>query len=360
MAIAAPKRSLRKIRRIPHPRESRKGFELMDRNERSVDFPPQAIEEIRGLITPFLLRAYPEPEAFYEKLSRWLGLSREMLLVSWGADGALRTVFETFVEPQEEVVHVVPSYAMVPVYCDLAGALSRAVSFKEDLSLSLEQILEAITPATKLVVLANPNQPIERMYEEAECRKLLERCRRQGALLVMDEAYHHFCRATAVGFLQEYENLVVVRSFSKAFGAAGLRLGYLVSSRQNIEEMNKVRPMYETHSLAIAVGLYLLEHEDLMKQYVQEVARSRAFLKEAFGRMGWKNFGQVTNSLLVALPDRLAAKEVAAFLKKQRFLVRAEMEPPLSNHLRVTLGSLEQAHRFWKALEERVEEPVER
>lgn len=338
------------VKRVPHASGTREGLEAMDRNERTADFPPAVMEEIRRLITPFALRAYPEPEAFYRQLAQWLEVPREQLLLSAGADGAFRMIFDAFVEPGDEVVHAVPSYGMFPVYCELSDAVSQPVTFNEDLSLPLEKILEAITPKTKLVVLANPNQPIERLYTPAECRQLLDRCKRQGALLVMDEAYHHFCDETALPLLKDTEHLVVVRTFSKAFGLAGLRLGFLASSTENVRRIEQFRPMYEAHSVALAIGGYLLKNDQLMKEYVAQVKEARQFLVEALKNLQILAFGQWGNSVLAALPKEISSTEIAAELKKKRFLVRAEKTPPLSNHLRITLGTLEQAHRFFDAL----------
>ena len=339
------------VKRLPHPAETRQGFETMDRNERTVDFPPQVMEEIRRLITPFTLRAYPEPEAFYGQLANWLGIPRDRLLLSAGADGAFRMIFDAFVEPGDEVVHAVPSYGMFPVYCEMAGAVSRPVAFNGDLSLPLEKILAAISPKTKLVLLANPNQPIERVYEETDCRQLLAQCKHHGARLVMDEAYHHFCDLTALPLLREHENLIVVRTFSKAFGMAGLRLGFLASRPENVEKLSQFRPMYEAHSAALAVGSYLLRNDHLMKEYVAQVKHSRQFLVEALRGLQIPAHGRWGNSILVTLPAEIPAPEIGAGLKQKGFLVRAETSPPLKNHLRITLGTLEQVKRFFAAFE---------
>ena len=274
-----------------------------------------------------------------------------MLLLSAGADGAFRMIFDAVVERGDEVVHAVPSYGMFQIYCELSSAVSKPVSFEEDLSLPLEKILGAITPRTKLVILANPNQPVERAYTEAECRQLLDRCKHQGAWLVMDEAYHHFCDLTALPLLKEDGNLVVVRTFSKAFGLAGLRLGFLASRSEKIEQLVQFRPMYEAHSAALAVGSYLLRNDHLMKEYVAQVKHSRQFLVEALRGLQIPAHGRWGNSILVALPAEIPAPEIGAGLKQKGFLVRAETSPPLKNHLRITLGTPEQAKRFFAAFE---------
>jgi len=331
----------------------------MDRNERTMDFPPEVMAELRARVTPFALRAYPEPEPLYQKLAEWLGVARDQLLLSSGADGALRSVFETYVEPGEEVVAAAPSYAMYPVYCALTDAKLKEIPFDANLSLPIDRITEAVDDNTKLVVLANPNQPIERVYTDSEITALLETCQQHKTLLVMDEAYFPFGQGSALPWIKRSPYLVVIRSFSKAFGLAGVRLGYMASHSENIKQLHKVRAMYEAHSLGMAFGLYLLEHEEIMTDYVAQVRQALAWLKKALEGMGLEALGQWTNSVLIPLPPELDGHKVAGALKTQGFWVRAEKKPPLDNHLRITVGPPEQAQRLIAAFKNLLAKPQE-
>lgn len=348
----SPRPHLEKVIRTGRPAESRQGYELMDRNERTVEFPPEVVEEIRERITSFVLRASPEPEPLYGKLAQWLGVSRDMLLLTQGSDAGLRMAHECWAGPGDEALSVTPSFAMYPVYARIAGASPVQVRFREDLTLPLEDILSRINPRTRVVALANPNQPIERLFTEREIRTLLEACRRNGALLLLDEAYHHFCSATALPFLKEHGNLVITRTFSKAFGMAGLRLGYLVSRPENIQHLSKLRPMYEVHSVAIAVGLYLLEHDEIMRDYVRQVGEGITALSQGLARMGLRCWGSQSNSILAELPAAVPAAGCASALREKGFLIRSETGPPLTNHIRITAGPREQAERLLSALEQ--------
>lgn len=349
-----PKPRFGKVTRCARPSETRKGSELMDRNERTVELPSQVVEGLKKRITEFTLRASPEPEPLYEKLAAWLGLSRDMLLLTMGSDAALRMAHECYAGEGDEALSLSPSFALFPVYAGIAGAEPRRVPFRADLSLPLEDILKGITPRTRVVALANPNQPVERVFTPEETRQLLEACKRVGAMLVMDEAYHHFCDATALPLLKEHANLIVTRTFSKAFGLAGLRLGFLVSRPENIQNLSKLRPMYDIHAVAVEAGLYMLEHEEIMLDYVRQTREGIAALKEGFGKMGIKTHGGQSNAILAALPAGLSPAECAKALKRKGFLVRAEQEPPLANHLRITAGPREQAQRLLAAFEQAV------
>jgi len=352
MPPPSPKPRFDKVTRHTRPAETRKGCELMDRNERTVEFPPEVVEEFRKRITSFTLRASPEPEPLYERLAAWLGLSREMLLLTMGSDAALRMAHECYAGEGDEALSLSPSFALFPVYAGIAGAEPVRVPFRDDLSLPLEEILKAITPRTRVVALANPNQPIERVFTPGETRALLEACKKAGAMLVMDEAYHHFCDATALPLLKDHDNLIITRTFSKAFGLAGLRLGFMVSRPENIRNLAKLRPMYDVHSVAVEAGLYMLENPEIMLDYVRQTREGIAALKEGFGKLGIQTFGGQSNSILAALPAGLSAAECAQALKRKGFLVRAESEPPLTNHLRITAGPREQAQRLLTAFEQ--------
>ena len=350
MPPPSPKSHFDKVSRTARPAETRKGYELMDRNERTVEFRAETVEEFRKRITSFTLRASPEPEPLYERLAAWLGLPRDRLMLTMGSDAALRMAHECYAEQGSEALSLSPSFALFPIYAGIAGAEPVRVPFRGDLSLPLEDILKAITPRTRVVALANPNQPVERVFTAEETRELLQACRRVGAMLVMDEAYHHFCDATALPLLEEYDNLIVTRTFSKAFGLAGIRLGYLASRPENIHHLAKLRPMYDIHSVAVEAGLYMLEHEEIMLDYVRQTREGIAALKEGFGPMGIRTFGGQSNSILAALPAGLSAAECAGALKRKGFLVRLESDPPLANYLRITAGPREQAQRLLAAL----------
>ena len=119
--MIAPKPTLRQIERIAHPIPAREGKVTLERNERTVDFPPAVMEDLRALVTGFVLRAYPEMDGFYEALAQWSGFSISELLATDGADGGLHRVFATYVSPSDEVVILSPSYAMYPVYCQMVS-----------------------------------------------------------------------------------------------------------------------------------------------------------------------------------------------------------------------------------------------
>jgi len=323
----------------------------LDRNERTVDFAPEVLEDLRRLITGFALRAYPEMEAFYEALADWSGFSTDMLLATDGADGGLHRVFATYVSEGDEVVVLSPSYAMYPVYGQMYGATMRTLTFNDRLELPFEQVLAAARPGTRLIALVNPNQPIESCYPLEELLQLAQRCAEHDILLLLDEAYYHFCSITAAPLIRTFDHVVVARSFSKAFGLAGLRIGYLMAAAPVIKALRALKPIYEINHLNAAIATYFLQRPQLMEEYVAAVRRGREVLTAFCGRLGWPIHGQHSNAALVLLPPQVSAIRVAAALADRGWLIRAETQPPIANALRVTLGPPEQMQEFCRLLE---------
>jgi histidinol-phosphate aminotransferase len=346
-----PKKPLRNIERIAHPVKSRAGKAPLERNERTVDFPPEVLEGLRQLVTGFVLRAYPEMDEFYAALSEWSGFSADHLLATDGADGGLQRVFATYVSEGQEVVVLSPSYAMYPVYCQMYGARMRALTFNEKLELPFERVLASVTPGTRLLALVNPNQPIESCYTLDELRSLTERCAANGTLLLVDEAYYHFCDITAAPLVKEFDNVVVVRTLSKAFGLAGLRIGYAITTPYTIKAMRALKPIYEINHLNAAIAAYFLKRPWIMEDYVAAVRAGRTVLESFFARQGCPVHGRHSNTVLVRLPDWLSAETMTGALREAGWLIRAETKPPASNHLRITVGPADQMRDFCSRIE---------
>jgi len=346
-----PKKQLRDIERTAYPIKSRSTKITLDRNERTVDFPPELIEELRGLLTAFVLRAYPEMDQFYEALSQWSGFTADQLLATDGADGGLHRVFATYVSEGDEVVVLSPSYSMYPVYCRMYGAHVRPLTFDKNLNLPFEKVLASARSGVRLLALANPNQPIESCYPLDALRQLAKRCAEYDVLLMVDEAYYHFCSVTAAPLVHEFENVVVVRTLSKAFGLAGLRIGYLIAASPTIKALRALKPIYEINHLNAAIAAYLLKKPKVMEDYVASVQLGRNVLKEFFARYKCEVYGQHTNTVLVRLPKTVPAYPLTAALHSVGWLIKAEIERPLSNHLRITIGPVGQMTQLCQLVE---------
>jgi histidinol-phosphate aminotransferase len=238
---------------------------------------------------------------------------------------------------------------MYDVYCSAYRARRVELTY-ENLGMDAGVVAAAVTPSTRVLMVVNPNQPIESCFTLAELRDLAARCRDVGALLLVDEAYYHFCDVTAQPLVPEFDNVVIVRTLSKAFGLAGLRIGYLMASPGLIQNLTVLKPIYEIGNLNAAIATYLLRRPHIMQQYVASVRAGRDELRRFAEGMGWACHGFHSNAMLVELPASMDAVQTAQALAEQGWFVQPETRPPTANHLRVTMGTREQARGLSAAL----------
>lgn len=257
----------------------------LDKNENTdpelLTFNAQVLSEI----DPKAIYSYPELTPVYNKLAGLLGLKANNLIFTAGSDGAIRSVFEAFIDPGDTVVHTVPTFAMYAVYSKMYGASVIPLNYQSSDKgpiLPVEDVVSTISRVRpKLVCLPNPDSPTGTVFNPGDMRRIIEVAGQSGALILIDEAYHPFYSETVVPWVEEYDHLVVTRTFAKAWGVSGLRIGYAVSCPEIARLLHKVRPMYEVNTLAVAMIEKLLDHEDMMMASVRRLNTGRdAFLQK--------------------------------------------------------------------------------
>jgi histidinol-phosphate aminotransferase len=275
------------------------------------------------------LSTYPEAGELYRKLAQWSGVPAESFLLTPGSDGAIRLVFEAFVENGDAVLHTAPTFAMYPVYSQMFGADAHAIDYKrvDDAPwLDTQEILMAVrTRRPKLLCLPNPDSPTGTVLQQEVLREILAQCEASGTVLLIDEAYHPFHTETVVQWTRSSRNLIVARTFAKAWGAAGMRIGYAVAHPETIALLHKMRPMYETGTVAVEFMARMLDHVDAMEQSVARIEAGKAFFRDQMNAIGFKVLPTAGNFTHVAFGTRAAAVHAALAGK---VLYRKDFEQP--------------------------------
>lgn len=346
-----PKSHIAKLYRTPEYLEDRSRYVCLDRNERTAPFSPEVTAALMERVTPEMLVSYASPAALYQKLARWLGVDRERVLLTNGSDAAIKSVFETYVGAGDEVVFLSPTYAMYPVYSDMFGASKVSVAFGPDLGLNLEELLGRIGPRTRLVAVVNPNQPTGTVIASDDMAKLVEHCARTETLLLVDEAYYPFHDETALPLTSRFSNLIVTRTFSKAWGLASVRLGYLVSHPENVAQLFKTKTVHDLNSFSVAFGEFAVDNDRVMWDYVAQVRAGRSYLERAFKALGLETLQSHANFLLIKMPDSQGVREMVEALKREGYLIRGPFGPPLERCIRVTVGPEGQMRAFMRVFE---------
>jgi histidinol-phosphate aminotransferase len=301
--------------------------------------------ELEGLIN-----RYPEYGRLEQAVADYCGANKDQVLLTNGSDQAIDVAFRTFIDPGDNVIIPSPTFGMIEQAAELAGAnITVPLYLKPDLTFPFDEVLA--TPA-KLIVICNPNSPTGTLVKADDIAKIAASVPK--AVVMVDEAYFEFSGVTAIPLIQKYPNIVVTRTFSKAFGLAGLRLGYAIGSAEHIAEMRKVCGPYAVSSIAQAAGLAVLKDQQAMVAYVREVMnQAKPFVKQFFTTNHICFYGSSANFILFQ-PNNW--KAVLDSLAKDGILVRAQDRPGTPGCLRLTIGTLQEMERFIEAYQKVLEE----
>lgn len=345
-----PRTIIKSLHRIKDFGSDRTRFVRLDKNERTIPFPEKVYRGMMKMVSGELLPIYPDQTPLYRKLSAVYNLPDDHFLLSAGSDAALKMIYETYLERGQEVLFLDPTYAMVEVYAEMFGAVKKKIKFGPDLSLDFPSLIRSIGPRTRMVILANPNQPTGTILTEKQLRQLLVKTRTTRTLTVLDEAYQPFSgQASAMRYVREFGQLVVMQTFSKASGLAAMRLGFVVSQPRNLEYLYRVKSHSDINLFALKLGEYLLSHQEIVADYVEEIKKSKRWLTAALSKVGLPVYAGYANFVHIRFPENYGLEKLAETLKHKGYLVRIAgkgMPAVLDGCMRITLGTLKQMKAF--------------
>ena len=342
LTVPRPREAVLRMAPYSPPTAGRAGKLRLDFNENTVGCSPRVVEYLKQKLTESELSIYPEYAETRERLAAFFRVPQDELLLTNGTDEAIQVLMNTYVDDGDEVVLLWPSYAMYRFYAELAGASIREVEYRRDnLSFPLEELLDAIGPLTRAVILANPNNPTGTGVELGGIEKILDRA--PAAAVLVDEAYYEFSGVTALGLIEERPNLFVSRTFSKAYGMAAMRCGCVFSQAANIPHLHKAQSPYSVNTLAAIAVRAAVEDTSYIESYVREVLSARELLYEELGKLGIRYHPSQANFVLFEAGDR--AIPLRDELRARGVLVR-DRSYEIPGCVRVTAGTREQVERF--------------
>jgi histidinol-phosphate aminotransferase len=331
-----------------HPPLGSRDTLRLDFNENTLACSPK-VREVLGLISAGALTRYPEREPIEAIVAAHLGLAAAQVALTNGVDEAIHVLFEAFLEAGDELLLPVPTYTMYEVYASATDARVVAVQADADLQFPYERLLAAITPRTKIVAIANPNSPSGSVATRAQLIEVASRA--PHAVVLVDEAYFHFHGETVMDLIGVVPNLMVARTFSKAYGLAGLRLGLLAGPVELMRWVRRVLSPYSVNSLALACLPPALEDTAYLDWYVGEVLTARTEFEAALDQAGVRRWPSRANFVLVEIGKQHA--EFSRLMRAAGVLVRdRSSDPGCDGRLRITIGTREQMRQAALALNE--------
>lgn len=314
---------------------------LLDFNERTTPLPEIVIEKIADWIRENRLHKYPEYGDIEQLIAQYAEVPNERVMITNGSDQGIDVIFRAFTTMGDEVIVPAPTFAMHEHSAHLQGCELIAPVYTREGGYPLDDVLTAISPRTKLIVVCNPNGPTGTLLEVDGIARIAAAA--PNAVVLIDECYFEYAGVTAKDIVSTYPNIIITRTFSKTWGLSSLRLGYVIAVPEVLEELLKVRGPYDVNMVAVEALRAAMAQREYLDEYVKEVMevalpRFENFLR-AEGIAFWPSRA---NFILIHPPDAAALEER---LRTNDILVRPRKGPGINNTVRITIGTVAQMER---------------
>lgn len=350
MSNTKPRKAIEEKEPYNPPLDGRRGLLRLDFNENTIGCSPKVLEVIKN-IKEEEIAAYPEYKKFKAKLANSINVKPEQLMVTNATDEAIMVIMQAYIEKGEEVVLPIPTFAMFKFYAHIVEAKVKGIFYTNNLTFPTKNVLNAINKKTKLVILCNPNNPTGTLIDKKGIIKIIEKARNNNTLVLLDEAYYQYSGVECLDLIDKYDNLVIIRTFSKAYGLAGLRLGYIVSKEEIIKNLLKASSPYSVNTVAMIAASAAIEDAGYVKWYVDEVKKAKKIIYEELKKLKIKTYPTGANFLIARFPKK--ADEIEKKLKEKGILVRNRTtDPLLKDCLRIGIGTVKQTVQLINALKE--------
>jgi histidinol-phosphate aminotransferase len=340
-----PRESVRNLSTYQPPLGGREGLRL-DFNENVAGCSPRVLARLREITSDEIAR-YPERGPVEAVVADFLGIKPNELVLTNGVDEASHLLCQTFLQPGDEALTVVPTFAMYEISAAATGARVVRIPADADFKFPTSELRSKVTSRTRLIAIANPNNPTGSVVGTADLLNIASWASR--AAILVDEAYFEFYGETLLGKWRSAPNLFVARTFSKAYGMAGLRVGMLAGHPAHISMVNTVSSPYNVNGVALACLPNAIADQEYISDYVLQVRKGRDQLQQELGRWGipyWPsegnfvlaNFGRLKKTLLQSMRTR------GVLMRDRSQDYRCE------GCVRITLGTTEQTSKLLRAL----------
>jgi histidinol-phosphate aminotransferase len=318
-------------------------------NENPIGPSPMAVKAIIDNLNR--LNRYPDGSSYYlkEKLSKVFNLPMERILVGNGSNELIELAIRTFITPGEEVIQASPTFLVYEKVVNGAGGELVSVALK-DFRIDLDAIKKAITTKTKLIFINNPNNPTGTGLTKKELEDFIASVPKD-IVIVIDEAYIEFSSdkvANGIDFLDKYDRIIILRTFSKLYGLAGLRIGYGFSSAEIVDYINRVRQPFNSNLLAQAAAVAALDDTDFVNKTLTLVKEGLKYLYKNLVEMGLFYIPTETNFFLIKVPS--GAKNIYQLMLKEGVIIRSMDSYGLKEYIRINVGLPEENERFIRTL----------
>ena len=323
------------------------GIIKLDGNENPYGCSPRVRQ---ALSTYPYYHIYPDPEQreLRKALENYVGVTADHIIVGSGSDEIIDLILRLFIEPGDKVVNCIPTFGMYPFSTEVCGGKVVNIPRHERFAVDIAKVKSAIDKHTKVIFVASPNNPTGDTTPQPDILELVN----TGIVVVIDEAYYEFSRETVAPLAAEYDNLMVLRTFSKWAGLAGLRVGYGIFSPRIVQHLMKIKPPYNVNVAAQVAALESLADMDYLQKTIEAIIAERERL---FTKLKGSGFLQPLPSkanFILCSTGKNQASRVYQELRQKGIFTRYFDTPLLKNYLRISVGKPEHTDALIEALGE--------
>lgn len=340
------KKTIQELKPYSVPLFEEEGYLKLDSNENDFGPSPKVMETLKN-IQPSDVQYYPLYGELIQKLADFHNVEMDNIILTAGADEAIGSIFGTFLEYGQTVLTVTPSFIMPRIYAKINGLHYKEIPYKEKWEFPEEEFIKDIDESVDFIHLTTPNSPTGEVIDREVIKKIISKAGHRAILI--DETYGNYCGITNMDLVKKHENIFIVRSFSKDFALAGLRLGYVVADAKKIKYLRKYLSPYNVSTLTVKAGLAALDDLKYFDYVKKETEKSKAFLTEAFETYGGKVYPSMTNFLCVDFGIR-ADFFNQKWLENKIRVKYFNQASHLNNTFRITVPKIENAKKIIDAL----------
>lgn len=315
----------------------------MDGNESIDGLPSEFVEEVLNEIDANIIATYPNPKKCAEYIAEWVNVPRECILVTNGSSYAIKMIFEIYADYNDRIIMTNPTFEMYGVYATMYGACPVRVDYGNDYIFPYEKFVEEMECGAKIAVIVNPDNPTGSILEQEKLINLIELARKKDTILIVDEAYFGYYDKTVIDKILKYDNLIVLRTFSKIMGLAGIRLGFVAANKQIIKDIKQVSSNADANVIALKFGEKLMQRKDILEKLIEDFKREKAYLEK---KLTDNNIPYVkTNSNYVLIPCNKDLQNVYQAFKKEGILIACRF----NKYIRINVGNEKVTDTFIKS-----------
>ena len=339
------RRAILERRTYEPPGEGRAEKLRLDFNENTSGCSPAVIRALAKL-SPKQIAMYPEYERVAARIARYFGVRPDELLLTNGGDDALRSFFDAFVDAGSSILICEPTFPMYRYYGEISGAKIDALRYTSEMDFPLTQVIDALKNGPRVLFIANPNNPTGTLLRLQDVEAILQAATHTA--VVIDEAYVEFSGITVVPWIKTYPHLFVARTFSKAAGLAGLRLGAVIGCAESIAILRLGMPPFPVNVAALVAADAAIRDQKTIRRYVRETQATRCWFAEQLGRLEVKTYPSGGNFLLANFGS--SGPSLFQALERQGILVRERSKDLGPGFVRITIGTRTEMERLMKTI----------